>query len=141
MLRRHPRANRTATPDPSATRFRTLRTIRGEVGRVWSDSATRLPDDFGFRTGGARSIRGYRYQSIGVDKDDAVVGAPTLAVASIEYDHYFNDRWGMAVFVDAGDAAESFREMRLHVGYGVGPHWRNTARPLFLPLASGPPHR
>ncbi|HYG41825.1 MAG TPA: BamA/TamA family outer membrane protein [Bordetella sp.] len=112
-------------------------TIRGEVGRVWSDSATSVPDDFGFRTGGARTIRGYRYQSIGVDRGDAVVGAPTLAVASIEYDHYFNDRWGMAVFVDAGDAAESFGEMKMNVGYGVGARLRTPAGPLFLDLAYG----
>ncbi|MBO1113989.1 autotransporter assembly complex protein TamA [Bordetella petrii] len=116
---------------------RDVLTVRGEVGRVWSDSKTRVPDDFGFRTGGARSIRGYRYQSIGVDKDDAVVGAPTLAVASIEYDHYFDERWGMAVFVDAGDAAESFGEMQMHVGYGVGARLRTPAGPLFLDLAYG----
>ncbi|MDM9561965.1 autotransporter assembly complex protein TamA [Bordetella petrii] len=116
---------------------RDVLTIRGEVGRVWSDSKTRVPDDFGFRTGGARSIRGYRYQSIGLDKDDAVVGAPTLAVASIEYDHYFNETWGMAAFVDAGDAAESFGEMRMHVGYGLGARVRTPAGPLFLDLAYG----
>ena len=116
---------------------RDVLTVRGEVGRVWSDSETRVPDDFGFRTGGARSIRGYRYQSIGVEQDDAVVGAPTLAVASIEYDHYFNEQWGMAVFVDAGDAAESFSEMEMHVGYGVGARLRTPAGPLFLDLAYG----
>jgi len=116
---------------------RDLVTMRGEVGRVWSDSKTRVPDDFGFRTGGARSIRGYRYQSIGLDQNDAVVGAPTLAVASIEYNHYFNERWGMAVFVDAGDAAESFNEMRMNVGYGMGARLRTPAGPLFLDLAYG----
>lgn len=116
---------------------RDVLTVRGEVGRVWSDSDTRVPDDFGFRTGGARSIRGYRYQSIGVDRDDAVVGAATLAVASIEYDHYFNERWGMGVFVDAGDAAETFGSMEWHLGYGVGARVRTPAGPLFLDLAYG----
>lgn len=116
---------------------RDVLTLRGEVGRVWSDSKTRVPDDFGFRTGGARTIRGYRYQSIGVQLDDAVVGAPTLAVASIEYDHYFDERWGMGVFVDAGDAAESFGEMEMHVGYGAGLRVRTPAGPIFLDLAYG----
>lgn len=115
--------------------------LRGEVGRVWSDSKTRVPDDFGFRTGGARTIRGYRYQSIGLQKDDAVVGAPTLAVASIEYDHYFDDRWGMGVFVDAGDAAESFGEMEMHVGYGAGLRVRTPAGPIFLDVAYGQKER
>jgi len=116
---------------------RDVLTVRGEVGRVWSDSKTRVPDDFGFRTGGARSIRGYRYQSIGLEQDDAVVGAPTLAVASIEYDHYFDEMWGMAVFVDAGDAAETFGDMKMHLGYGVGARLRTPAGPLFLDLAYG----
>src|SRR5690606_5050846 len=32
-------------------------TIRGEVGKVWANDNTRIPADFGFRTGGARTIR------------------------------------------------------------------------------------
>lgn len=112
-------------------------TVRGEVGRVWSSSKVQVPDDFGFRTGGARSIRGYKYQSIGLKRDNAVVGAPTLVVGSIEYDHYFNERWGMGVFVDAGDAAQSFGDMSLAVGYGVGARVRTPAGPLFLDLAYG----
>jgi len=112
-------------------------TIRAEVGKVWSDAKTRVPDDFGFRTGGARSIRGYRYQSIGVKQNDAVVGAATLAVASIEYDHYFDDRWGMGVFVDVGDAAKSFDDMEMRVGYGAGLRVRTPAGPIFLDLAYG----
>lgn len=111
--------------------------IRGEVGRVWANGDVQVPDDFGFRTGGARSIRGYRYQSIGVQRDNAVVGAPTLLVGSIEYDHYFDERWGMGVFVDAGDAAESFGDMKMSVGYGVGARVRTPAGPLFLDVAYG----
>lgn len=112
-------------------------TVRGEVGRIWSDGDTQVPDDFGFRTGGARSIRGYRYLSIGQQRNGAVVGAATLAVASVEYDHYFDDRWGMAVFVDAGDAASSFGDMDIAVGYGVGARVRTPAGPLAMDLAYG----
>lgn len=116
---------------------RDVLTVRGELGRVWSDNNTRVPDDFGFRTGGARSIRGYRYLSIGERRDDAVVGAATLAVASVEYDHYFDERWGVGVFVDAGDAAESFGDMKIHVGYGAGLRVRTPAGPIFLDVAYG----
>lgn len=111
-------------------------TMRGEIGKVWSDN-TRVPPDFGFRTGGARSIRGYSYLSIGADRGDAVVDAPTLLVGSVEYDHYFNERWGIGFFVDAGDAAQSFSDMRLAVGYGVGARVRTPAGPLFLDVAYG----
>jgi len=112
-------------------------TVRGELGKLWSDSRTQVPDDFGFRTGGARSIRGYKYLSIGRELHDAIVGASSLAVASVEYMRYFNERWGVGVFVDAGDAAESFGDMKLAVGYGVGARVRTPAGPLFLDVAYG----
>ncbi|NYT66634.1 BamA/TamA family outer membrane protein [Alcaligenaceae bacterium] len=111
-------------------------TLRGEVGKVWSDTE-RLPADFGYRTGGARSIRGYRYQSIGRPRGDAVIGAPALAVASVEYTHYFTSQYGMNVFVDVGDAADSFGQMKLHWGYGVGAAVRTPAGPFFVDLAWG----
>lgn len=112
-------------------------TVRGEVGKLWSDRDTQVPDDFGFRTGGARSIRGYQYLSIGQDRDNAVVGASTLLVGSVEYDHYFDERWGMGFFVDGGDAAESFGSMKMAMGYGVGARVRTPAGPLFLDVAYG----
>jgi translocation and assembly module TamA len=112
-------------------------TVRGQAGRIWAASDTQVPDDFGFRTGGARSVRGYQYLSIGLDRGNAVVGAPALLVGSMEYDHYFNDRWGMGVFIDAGDAAQSFSDMHMAVGYGVGARVRTPAGPLFLDVAYG----
>ena len=116
---------------------RDVLTIRGEVGRVWSNDRVRVPDDFGFRTGGARSIRGQKYLGIGQKRGDAVVGAATLAVASIEYDRYFTETLGMGVFLDAGDAASSFGSMQWRYGYGVGARVRTPAGPLFLDVAHG----
>ena len=59
-----------------------------------------------------------------------------MVVGSVEYDHYFNERWGMGVFVDAGDAAKSFGDMSLAVGYGVGARV-HAGRALFLDVAYG----
>lgn len=115
---------------------RDVLTLRGEVGKVWSQT-DRLPQDFAYRTGGARTIRGYKYQSIGLQRGDAIVGAPALAVASIEYTHYFTDMLGMNVFVDAGDAALSFGEMDVALGYGVGLAVRTPAGPFFVDVAYG----
>ncbi|HLS51706.1 MAG TPA: BamA/TamA family outer membrane protein [Burkholderiaceae bacterium] len=111
-------------------------TIRGEVGKVWAHTS-RVPDEFGFRTGGARTIRGYRYRSIGLPEGDAIVDAPTLALASIEYTHYLDDTFGIAAFVDAGDAAERFQDMKWHVGYGLGVRVRSPAGPFSVDLAYG----
>ncbi len=116
---------------------RDVLTVRGEVGRVWANDRVRVPDDFGFRTGGARTIRGQKYLGIGQRRGDAVVGAASLAVASIEYDRYFTDTLGMGVFVDAGDAAASFGSMQWRYGYGVGARVRTPAGPLFLDVAHG----
>lgn len=114
---------------------RDLITVRGEVGKVWAASDTRIPADFGFRTGGARTIRGYRYLGIGHESEGAILGARALAVASVEYQHYFTEMLGMGVFVDAGDAAQSFRDMRVAVGVGAGLRVRTPAGPIFFDLA------
>lgn len=116
---------------------RDVLTVRGEVGRVWANDRVRVPGDFGFRTGGARTIRGQKYLGIGERRGDAVVGATTLAVASIEYDRYFTDMLGVGVFLDAGDAAASFGSMQWRYGYGVGARVRTPAGPLFLDVAHG----
>lgn len=115
---------------------RDVLTVRGEIGKVWSRT-DRLPQDFYWRTGGSRSIRGYRYRSIGLERGDAVVGAPVLGVASIEYTHYFTDVLGANVFVDAGDAAESFDQFDWHLGYGAGLAVRTPAGPFYVDLAWG----
>jgi translocation and assembly module TamA len=115
---------------------RDVLTVRGQVGKVWSQT-WRLPDDFGYRTGGARTIRGYRYMSIGLKRGDATIGAPALALASIQYTHYLNEHFGVETFVDAGDAAASFGQMKLHVGYGVGGVVRTPAGPFSVDVAYG----
>ncbi|MDV2116833.1 autotransporter assembly complex protein TamA [Alcaligenes faecalis] len=110
--------------------------VRGEIGKVWG-MTDRTPPDFGYRTGGARSIRGYKYQSIGLGRSDAVVGAPAMAVASVEYTHFFTSTYGMRAFVDVGDAASSFGDMDLAWGYGLGAVVRTPAGPFNLDLAYG----
>ncbi|NLY28506.1 MAG: BamA/TamA family outer membrane protein [Alcaligenaceae bacterium] len=115
---------------------RDVLTVRGEVGKMWSKT-DRVPTTFGYRTGGSRSIRGYKYQSIGINTGDAVVGAPTLAVASIEYTHYVTEQIGVNFFIDAGDAAETFRGMDIALGYGMGVGMRTPAGPFFIDLAYG----
>lgn len=113
---------------------RDVLTVRGEIGKVWAHT-DRLPQDFYWRTGGSRSIRGYRYQSIGLQRGNAVVGAPVLGVASVEYTHYFTDILGANLFVDAGDAAESFGQFDWHLGYGAGLAVRTPAGPFYVDLA------
>lgn len=115
---------------------RDVLTVRGQVGKVWSDT-DRLPQDFGYRVGGARSIRGYKYDSIGIQRGDATYGAPAMAVASVEYIHYFTEQLGVSAFIDVGDAAASFADMEPYLGYGLGGAFVTPAGPFYVDLAWG----
>ena len=109
--------------------------LRGELGRNFTPSRADLPEDFLFRAGGARSNRGYAYQSLGVREGDAVVGGRYIATGSVEYVHWLNDRWGAAVFTDVGDAADAAQDLHLNPSYGVGARFKTPAGPLGLDLA------
>ena len=60
-----------------------------------------------------------------------------MAVASVEYIHYFTEQLGVTAFIDAGDAAESFGSMDLHLGYGLGAAFVTPAGPFYIDLAWG----
>lgn len=111
--------------------------VRGELGITLAPSRDGIPQDFLFRTGGAQSVRGYAYQSLGVREGDAVVGGRYLAVASVEYTHWFDEKWGMAAFIDAGEASDSRRDFSLATGYGIGARWKSPVGPLALDVAHG----
>lgn len=111
--------------------------LRGEAGLVAAKSRRNIPSDFLFRTGGDQSVRGYSYQSIGVQEGDAIVGGRALGVISAEYAHYFTERWGAAVFYDAGGATDDREDFHLKHGYGIGARWRSPIGPLNLDVAYG----
>lgn len=111
--------------------------LRGEIGHVVSDDLRFVPVDYRFRTGGAGSVRGYEYQSLGVQEGSSVVGADTMIVGSAEYVHWFSNVWGGAAFCDIGDADNNLQKVRLARGYGAGVRYRTVAGPLALDVAYG----
>ncbi|HEV7609013.1 MAG TPA: outer membrane protein assembly factor [Steroidobacteraceae bacterium] len=105
--------------------------LRGEVGAMTVGNFDALPPDLRFFAGGDRSVRGFDYHEIGeVNARGIVIGGKYLAVASAEYEFYFRDDWGAAVFVDAGDAFSD--SLSLNVGTGVGLRWRSPVGPIRL---------
>lgn len=112
-------------------------TLRGEIGYTFANSRDRIPQDYLFRTGGTGSVRGYTYQSLGIREGSAVVGGRYLGVVSAEATHWLDDSWGIAAFVDAGDAVDDLKDVRLAVGYGLGARWRSPAGPIGIDLAYG----
>lgn len=111
--------------------------LRAEGGVTLAPSRDGIPQDFLFRTGGAQTVRGYAYQSLGVREGDATVGGRYMGAMSAEYVHWFRPDWGAAAFVDAGDAADDRPDFRLRTGYGIGARWRSPAGPLAMDLAWG----
>ncbi len=108
--------------------------VRGEVGAMSVGNFDALPPDLRFFAGGDRSIRGFDYHEIGeTNENGLIIGGQYLAIASGEYEYYFKQDWGAAVFVDAGDAfTEGFG---VNVGAGVGLRWRSPLGPIRFDVA------
>lgn len=113
---------------------------RLELGQVFRPDGVAVPDSQQFRAGGDDSVRGYAYRSLGPLVDGAVDSGDALATMSLEVARPISPRlpsvWG-AVFVDAGNAADSFRHLTPAVGAGVGVRWRSPVGPLRLDWAYG----
>lgn len=111
--------------------------LSGEIGYTIADSRNGIPQEYVFRTGGTGSVRGYSYQSLGVSEGSAIVGGRYMANATVEYTHWLDDTWGIAAFVDAGNAVDDLSQVDLAYGYGLGVRWRTVAGPIAVDLAYG----
>ncbi|MFK2930003.1 autotransporter assembly complex protein TamA [Dyella agri] len=99
--------------------------LRGSAGHTWTDDFAALPPQLRFFAGGDRSVRGYGFQSIGPENSyGRVLGGTNLLVASAEVEHYFTRNWGIATFLDAGNAFDGI-DYRPKLGTGIGVRWRS----------------
>lgn len=113
-------------------------TLRAEGGIVLAPSRQGIPQNFLFRAGGTQSVRGYAYQRLGVEQGEAVLGGRYLATLSAELTHWLADGpWGIAAFVDAGNAGDDKAGFKLKTGYGLGARWKSPAGPLGVDIAYG----
>lgn len=120
---------------------KTVAAGRVRVGSIVGGDIPGVPTALRFFSGGGGSVRGYEYQGIGPRLADGTpTGGLSVVETSIEVRRDIGERWGAAVFVDAGtvgeDAAPSFEEARVAVGAGVryrlpfGPVRADVAFPL-----------
>ncbi len=108
--------------------------FRVEAGQVIAPDEEGIPEEYLFRTGGASTVRGYAYQSIGIPVQGAVTGGRVMAVVSAEAVHWLNGNWGVAAFADAGDATSVWRKLSLKKSIGTGLRYRTPAGPVALDL-------
>lgn len=111
--------------------------LRAEAGAVLASARDGIPESLLFRTGGATTVRGYNFESLGVTQGNAVVGGRYLAIASAEYTRWIWEGIGLAAFVDAGNAADEISGFRFALGYGVGVRARSPIGPFRLDVAYG----
>jgi translocation and assembly module TamA len=113
---------------------------RIEAGQVFAKSAVGIPDTLLFRAGGDDSVRGYGYRTLGPEIRGITVGGRTLLTGSVEIARPISPKYPAywwAAFVDAGNAADRWTDMKPAVGYGVGLRWRSPVGPLRVDVAYG----
>ncbi len=104
-------------------------------GVTWVNQVTNLPATYRFYAGGINSVRGYAYKELGPkDKRGKVEGGELLSVFSAEYEHPIFDDWGVAAFVDTGNAF-NFNSIKLNTGVGLGVRWYSPVGPIRLDFA------
>jgi len=112
-------------------------TVRAEGGAVLAGSRVGVPSTLLFRTGGETTVRGYKFESLGVQEGEATVGGRYFAIGSVEVTHWFNSAWGAAAFVDGGNAVDQVHDFKIAWGYGLGARIRTPIGPFRFDLAYG----
>ena len=111
--------------------------LRGSLGSSLSGDFNKVPISLRYFTGGDMSVRGYGFKSLGAtDAAGNVVGGEHLLVMSAEYQWMFKNPFGMAAFVDTGNAFNG-TEIELKTGAGLGALWRSPVGMVGLYLAHG----
>ncbi len=101
-----------------------------------NEGSKELPIAIRYFAGGDNSVRGYAYQSLGAkdDKGNGGGGKNTL-VGGVEMERVLWKDWGAAAFYDVGNAFNSFREMDLAQGAGIGCRYYTPVGPIKLDIA------
>lgn len=109
--------------------------LRGEYGATATDDFDRLPPSQRFFNGGAQSVRGYGFEELGPRDDQGnLIGGSYLGTASVEVDYLLRGNFGLALFVDAGNASDS-ASIDWKTGVGIGLRYRTPVGMLRLDFA------
>ncbi|HET7032870.1 MAG TPA: BamA/TamA family outer membrane protein [Casimicrobiaceae bacterium] len=112
-------------------------TFRADAGAVLAPTRDGIPSPLLFRTGGDTTVRGYAFDSLGVKLGNATVGGRYYAVGSTELIRWIGESWGLATFIDAGNATDEISGFHFAIGYGAGVRVRTPLGPFRLDVAYG----
>lgn len=108
---------------------------RAEQGVTLVDQFDKLSTTYRYYAGGINSVRGYAYKELGPrDSLGNSVGGRFLTVVSAEYEQAVFDNWGIAAFVDMGNAY-NFNHIELNTGVGLGLRWYSPIGPVRVDFA------
>jgi translocation and assembly module TamA len=118
-------------------------TLAARIRAGWlaavAGDADDVPPDRRFYAGGGGSVRGYEYNSIYPLERDVLglnPGGQGLLEGSLELRWRFNDRWGVAGFIDGGAAFDDWSEAGdLSYGIGFGARYNLGFAPLRVDIA------
>ena len=82
-----------------------------------------LPPDQRFYGGGAGTIRGYSYQSVGPQfgpPNNTPQGGTAISAVGVEFRQRLGGNWGAALFADSGQVSSSLRLLSSSIYTGVG---------------------
>lgn len=83
-----------------------------QLGGIISNNFNSVPLSFQFISGGASSIRGYSYNSIGPGS--------IMEIFSTEIQHKIYENWSLFIFIDAGNISNNFTTNNFNIGIGPG---------------------
>ena len=108
---------------------------RIDFGATLTDDFSHLPVSYRFFAGGTETIRGYEYKDLGpIDNEGEVIGGKILTVLSAEYEQFINESWGIAAFIDSGNAYNP-NNISIKSGAGLGVRWVSPIGPIRLDFA------
>lgn len=112
--------------------------LRAKAGAINGADLTDVPATQRFYAGGANSVRGFAYQSIGPISNGEPTGGRGVVEMSAEVRHKFTETIGAVAFVDAGSISEEGfpTGSELAVGAGVGLRYYTGIGPLRFDVAT-----
>lgn len=92
---------------------------RIQAAYTFSDDLRKIPATYRYLLGG-ESLRGYGFESIGIQTERGLEGGANMVQGSLEADYRFSRWLGTGIFVDAGQVYEDVPNDQYLVGAGFG---------------------